>query len=740
MTVKGWFDEQIRTRIKNDEESFEDAFAQLSSVVMGQSVISAALKTDRLKTKNAIEEILRFYKVKPVELPEEIADVNDQLEYLLRPTGIMRRVVKLQGAWWRDAIGPMLGQTAKGDTVALIPVGASGYEFFDYETGQKVRLSGKTKNMIREEAFCFYKPFPLKELGLKDLVEYIIHTLSRADILLFALASLGVSLLGLFSPYITKLVFDRVVPSGETGLLLPVAFLLLGVMIATMLINITKTLLMTRIRTKMNMSVEAAAISRMLSLPAVFFKEFNAGELGARVSSVKQLCEMLAEAILSTGLTALFSFVYILQIMSFAPALVLPSLLVIFVQLLFTVLTSLLQLDLNRKQMKIAAKLNGLTFAAFSGIQKIKLAGAEKRMFAKWTECYKQQAEISYDPPWLIKIHPIIASIISLGGTIVIYYSAAVTGVSIANYMAFNASFGMVNGAVMALAGIATTLANIKPVMEMVEPLLKAVPEIGENKRIVTRLSGNIEINNVSFRYHEEMPWVLDNLSLKIKAGQYVAIVGKTGCGKSTLLRLLLGFETPQKGAVYYDGQDITKLDLRSLRQNIGTVMQNGKLFNGDIFANIVISAPWLTLDDAWEAAELAGIADDIRAMPMGMHTVISEGSGGISGGQRQRLMIARAIVPKPKILMFDEATSALDNITQKQVSDALDSLKSTRIVIAHRLSTIRHCDRIIVLDNGKITEDGTYDELISKGGYFAELVARQRLDDDSFVGKTTLF
>ncbi|MEQ8176170.1 MAG: ATP-binding cassette domain-containing protein [Syntrophomonadaceae bacterium] len=276
--------------------------------------------------------------------------------------------------------------------------------------------------------------------------------------------------------------------------------------------------------------------------------------------------------------------------------------------------------------------------------------------------------------------------------------------------------------------------------MEMVEPILQAVPEVGENKQIITKLSGNIELNNVSFRYNEEMPLVLDDISLKIKAGQYVAIVGKTGCGKSTLMRLLLGFETPQRGAVYYDGRDVARLDLRSLRQNIGTVTQDGRLFSGDIFSNIVISAPWLSRDDAWEAAELAGIANDIRAMPMGMHTVISEGSGGISGGQRQRLMIARAIVPKPRILMFDEATSALDNITQKQVSEALDLLKSTRIVIAHRLSTIRHCDRIIVLENGKITEDGSYDELIQKGGYFAELVERQRLDDDSYVGKTTLF
>lgn len=235
------------------------------------------------------------------------------------------------------------------------------------------------------------------------------------------------------------------------------------------------------------------------------------------------------------------------------------------------------------------------------------------------------------------------------------------------------------------------------------------------------------------------MPLIIDNLSLKIKAGQYIAIVGKTGCGKSTLLRLLLGFETPKKGAIYYDNKDLSTIDLKSLRRNIGVVMQNGKLMQGDIYSNIVVAAPWLKLDDAWEAAELAGIADDIRAMPMGMHTVISEGSGGISGGQKQRLLIARAIAPKPKIIMFDEATSALDNITQRRVSESLDKLKCTRIVIAHRLSTIRQCDRIIVLDKGKIIEDGNYDELITQNGFFAELIARQRLDDTGFVEKTTL-
>lgn len=264
----------------------------------------------------------------------------------------------------------------------------------------------------------------------------------------------------------------------------------------------------------------------------------------------------------------------------------------------------------------------------------------------------------------------------------------------------------------------------------MVKPFFETVPEVAQDKEVITRLSGGVELSNISFRYKEDMPLVLDNLSLKIRPGEYVAIVGKTGCGKSTLMRILLGFETPQRGAVYYDSKDLKRIDVKSLRRKIGSVMQNGKLFTGDIYSNITIAAPWLTVDDAWEAAEIAGLAEDIRQMPMGMNTLLSEGQGGVSGGQRQRILIARAVAPKPKILMFDEATSALDNITQKQVSEALDNMKCTRIIIAHRLSTIRQCDRIIVLDKGKIIEDGTYEELLGLNGYFAELVERQRLDE----------
>lgn len=726
----GWFDEQIRDRKRNDDEAFAEAFANMASAITGRK-IDTLLNNDRVVTKDAIDEILRYYHVKSREVPDGIDDVNEQLEYLMRPYGIMRRTVKLEDGWYHDAIGAMLGVLRdSGRVVALIPTGLSGYSYIDCETGKRKRINRKNSRLFEEEAIAFYKPFPLKKLSLPSLAAYIVRTLSVSDFVMIALATLALSLIGMISPMISKLLFDRVLTSGSIRLLLSIAFFSVCVSVSTLLITAVKNMITSRIETKLSISVDAATMMRIMSLPADFFKKYSSGELSSRASQVGVLCKMLASTVLSTGLTSVFSLIYISQIFVYAPDLVVPALIIILVTVVFSLTSSVVQMKLSTRQMELSGKESGMTYALISGIQKIKLAGAEKRAFARWGNLYAENAKVTYDPPTFIKLNSVISLAISLVGTIVMYSMAVRSGVSVADYYAFNTAYAMVSGAFMALAGIALSAAQIKPILNMVKPFFDAVPEVSGGKQVLTRLSGGIELNNVSFRYSENMPLIIDNLSLKIRPGQYVAIVGKTGCGKSTLMRLLLGFEHPQKGAVYYDGKDLERIDLRSLRRRIGVVMQNGRLFLGDIYSNIVISAPWLSQKDAWEAAELAGIADDIRKMPMGMNTVISEGSGGISGGQRQRLMIARAIAPKPKILMLDEATSALDNLTQKKISESLDSLKCTRLVIAHRLSTIKQCDRIIVLDHGKIIEDGKYDELIEKNGFFAELVARQRLDD----------
>jgi ABC-type bacteriocin/lantibiotic exporter with double-glycine peptidase domain len=499
--------------------------------------------------------------------------------------------------------------------------------------------------------------------------------------------------------------------------------------VGSLLIIVAKTLVDEKISTQMSISVQSATMARVISLPPEFFKRYSAGELTTKIQQFHNLSYSMYSGFVALGLSSLFSLVYITQIFTYAPALVIPALCVTLLTFGHSLLDTFLLVRHRRLAIEASAKKNGLTYGLISGIQKIRLTGAEKRAFTRWTKSYSDEVRHTYGiPTWQI-LSATITLGISLIGTIVMYYFAVRSGISTADYYAFTTAYAMVSAAFSALVGVGKQVADIRPTLEQIKPIMDAVPEFSKDKKMITKVSGAIEVNNVSFRYSDNMPWVLKNLSLKIRPGEYVAIVGGSGCGKSTLLRLMMGFETTSMGAIYYDGRDISTLDLRSLRKNIGVVMQNGKLFQGDIFSNITISAPWLTMEAAWEAAEIADIADDIRAMPMGMHTVIAEGGGGISGGQKQRLMIARAVAGKPKILMFDEATSALDNITQKKVSQALDHLKCTRIVIAHRLSTIRHCDRIIVLDGGRIVEDGKYEELLDKGGFFAELVERQRLD-----------
>lgn len=719
------FDQLLKKRLENDQSALEASFYDLASVV-GTNLEKKPLTHEKQAVAREITQILSFFQMKVPTLPEELVDANEQLEYLLRPSGVMRRRVELKGHWWKESTGPLLGSTVSGEVVALMPRFPAGYTFYDSERGKKVKVDAKTSLKLSPEGFCFYRPFPASKMSLLDLMRYILGCISNSDIALIIGASLLVSLLGLFTPFMNKQIFDSVIPSGTKSDVFPVAGLLIGATIGSLLFGITRSMLLMRFRDKVNLSVQSATMARIFSLPATFFKNYSSGELASRAMSINQLCSTLSDNVMTTGLTAVFSFVYVLQMRSFASSLVVPALLILLSMLVFTLMVGFLQLQLSKKEMKLSAKMNGLVFGLFSGVQKVKLAGAEKRAFAKWAAAYQELGKLTYSPPMILRVHSAISGALTLGGSLVLYYFAGQAKVSISNYIAFSMAYGGVSAAMMQLSSVVLTLATIKPLLEMVKPILETVPESDEKKKIVTQLAGDLELNNVTFRYSENGPIILDNLSLKVSSGEYIGIVGRTGCGKSTLMRLLLGFEKPESGAVYFDGSDLESLDVRSVRKNMGVVLQNGKLFSGDIFSNIIITAPWLTLNDAWEAARMAGVADDILAMPMGMHTMITEGSGSISGGQRQRIMIARAIAAKPRILFFDEATSALDNITQKIVSESLATLNCTRIVIAHRLSTIKLCDRILVFDKGRIVEEGPFEELMAKGGLFHELASRQ--------------
>lgn len=725
----GWFDEQIRQRKISDEAALSEALMDIIGAVQDKKVFYIP-EDSRKATKNEIDKILRYYHVKSRELPDSVKKTEDQLEYLFRPHGIMRRTVVLKDTWYKNAAGPLLARRVSDDSiVALLPGKRSGYWFTDTALGKTVKVTADNAGTFAPDALCFYKPFPQKILTQTELFKYILKTISRRDLAEFSLITLFVLLISTLIPTLYNLLFGAVYVQDNLQPLIAISIFLVSVSISVSILTGVKGLYMGRIQHKMKIEVEAAVMMRMLSLPAFFFKEHSSGNLASKVMSVSELCQVITESAMATSLTALFSLVFMVQIYLYTPSLMVWALLALFLLILVSALTAAAQIKLKRKQIVKNAETQGLVFALLSGIQKIKLFGAEKRAFSKWGKQFSEQLSLLYDPPFLLRIRGALTKAVTVFSTVVIYFVAVQSRVSVADFYTFNSAFGIVSGAFGLFSEAIFTIACIKPLLENIQPFFEAAPEVSDEKQVVTRLSGGIELNGISFRYDKDMPNVIDNLSLKIHSGQYVAIVGTTGCGKSTLLRLMLGFEKPQRGAIYYDGKDLSKLDLKSLRSKIGVVMQDGKLFQGDIFSNIAITAPNLTLEEAWQAAEMAGIAEDIQNMPMGMNTIISEGSGGISGGQRQRILIARAIAAKPKILMFDEATSALDNITQRTVSDSLDRLKCTRIVIAHRLSTIQKCNRIIVLDQGRIVEDGTYHDLVNKNGLFSELVSRQKID-----------
>ena len=724
----GWFDEQIEDRKKNEREQLADSFDQLEFAVTGRR--SSGIFREGADISGALEAIRKYFGIKDKEIPAKLKDLDSQLDFLLTSSDIMYREVVLEPGWHKDAMGVMITSLKEsGAVIAVLRNAAGRFVYRDPGTGRIIRVTAAEEKKIGDEAYCFYRPLPLRKLKLKDLFRYMAETLTGWDIASFALAAAAITVIGMIMPKLNHILMEEVVSTGSYQLLAAVMSFMFFATIGSFLFTIIRQLLLSRIKIRMDVHVEAAAMMRVLSLPAGFFKQYSSGELSQYLSYMNNLCATIVDTIFSTAVTGVFSLVYLTQIFSYARSLVVPALVVTIATLALSLGVNAMQASRNEEIMSLTAKERGLTLSLINGIEKIRLSGAENRVFRKWLDLYNQEAGLKFNPPALIKLNAVITTAISLAGTVVMYYIAVRSHVTVADYYAFNAAYAYVSAAFGAISAAAVAAATVKPSLDIVKPLMEAEPEKHTGREAVTSITGQIELSHITFRYEKDGKKILDDLSLTIPARQYVAIVGKTGCGKSTLMRLLLGFEKPEKGSIFYDRKDMQTLDPGSLRRCIGTVMQDGDLFGGSIFENITISAPNLTLDEAWEAAEIAGLADDIRAMPMGMHTVLQEGAGGISGGQRQRIMIARAVAPKPRLLLLDEATSALDNITQKQVSEALDKMRCPRVVIAHRLSTIRHCDRILVLDEGKIREDGTYEELIEKNGLFAELVARQRLD-----------
>ena len=724
----GIFEEQLRERLKRDDAELSHSIDDVIDSLRGKSRYHAD-GTSMENLRHELELICQFYKV---DIPSEFhdtKDVNEFIDYMTHPSGIMHRRVMLEGNWWKDCDGALLAVTKdKGEFCALLPRKTGGYSFWNTSSGAREKLTSKHKDMFEKEALCFYEPLPEEVKNGKQLLFFLFKHIAIFDYAIVLLATLLATLLGMMTPYISGIIFSRLIPSGKTDIVFTTAILLLITVLAAYIMSVVRTGTLERIKNRMENVVQNALMSKLMHLPPRFFQRKSAGGLATIITYLDRLPMVIADVLLGPCMTAVFSFAYVIQIGVLAPSLALPAFVTLIVQALIIIFSIKQKLRLTREELNANMEVKGITYSAISGIQRIKLSGSEKRIVSRWAKAYKNRAKAAYKVyfPSTMQNELVVAA--ALAGTLWVYFSGASRGIELSQFVVFLSAFSIATNNITSLSECAQHLPFLKPSLKLIEPILSEAPETSAGKTVVGRLSGAIEMSHVTFRYSEKSPVVLDDLNLKIKPREYIAIVGRSGCGKSTLMRLLMGFEKPESGMVMYDQKDLAELDPASLRRNIGVVLQNGKLFAGSIFSNITISAPWLTLKEAWEAAEMAGMADDIRNMPMGMHTLISEGSGGISGGQKQRLMIARAIAPKPKILMFDEATSALDNITQKKVSDTLDTLNCTRVVIAHRLSTIRNCDRILVMDKGKIAEDGSYDELIAKNGLFAELVERQRL------------
>ena len=724
----GIFEEHLRERLKRDDAELSHSIDDVIDSLRGKSRYHAD-GTSMENLRHELELICQFYKV---DIPSEFhdtKDVNEFIDYMTHPSGIMHRRVMLEGNWWKDCDGALLAVTKdKGEFCALLPRKTGGYSFWNTSSGAREKLTSKHKDMFEKEALCFYEPLPEEVKNGKQLLFFLFKHIAIFDYAIVLLATLLATLLGMMTPYISGIIFSRLIPSGKTDIVFTTAILLLITILAAYIMSVVRTGTLERIKNRMENVVQNALMSKLMHLPPRFFQRKSAGGLATIITYLDRLPMVIADVLLGPCITAVFSFAYVIQIGVLAPSLALPAFVTLIVQALIIIFSIKQKLRLTREELNANMEVKGITYSAISGIQRIKLSGSEKRIVSRWAKAYKNRAKAAYKVyfPSTMQNELVVAA--ALAGTLWVYFSGASRGIELSQFVVFLSAFSIATNNITSLSECAQHLPFLKPSLKLIEPILSEAPETSAGKTVVGRLSGAIEMSHVTFRYSEKSPVVLDDLNLKIKPREYIAIVGRSGCGKSTLMRLLMGFEKPESGMVMYDQKDLAELDPASLRRNIGVVLQNGKLFAGSIFSNITISAPWLTLKEAWEAAEMAGMADDIRNMPMGMHTLISEGSGGISGGQKQRLMIARAIAPKPKILMFDEATSALDNITQKKVSDTLDTLNCTRVVIAHRLSTIRNCDRILVMDKGKIAEDGSYDELIAKNGLFAELVERQGL------------
>jgi NHLM bacteriocin system ABC transporter ATP-binding protein len=658
---------------------------------------------------------------------------GDRLAAICAASRVRYRRVILREDWWRRDNGPLIAfrvvdeATKARRPVALIPLSSRRYELVDTVERTRIPVDAAIAEALSGEAFMFYPRLPDRPLEARDLIRASLRGGHR-DLVEIALVGVAGGLLALLVPVVTGRVFGSVIPGADRSQLLPMVLALVMGALASAVFQITRSIAVLRLGGKMDGAVQAAVWDRLLELPAAFFRRYPVGDLANRSMGIDTIRELLTGNVITSVLAAIFSLFSFLLLFYYSWRLALLATSLVVVLMAVTLGLVWLQLRHQRELFRLQGKVASLLFGLIGGIGKLRVGGAEPRAFALWAQRFTEQRQRTIQAQRIANVQ---ATFNACYGVLTSLALFAMMGFStqinldLGDFLAFNAAFGQFLASALAMIGVFSSILSMVPIYERLSPILIEMPEVDDSKAEASELAGEVEFSQVSFRYGEDGPPILDDVSFRAMPGEFIALVGPSGAGKSTCLRLILGFERATAGSIYFDGQDLASLSMQSVRRQLGVVLQSGRPMVGDLYTAIVGNAN-LSLDDAWEAARMAGLEEDIKAMPMGMHTLISEGGETFSGGQKQRLLIARAIVHRPRIILFDEATSALDNRTQEIVSRSLERLKATRIVIAHRLSTIVNADRIYVMQAGRVVEAGTYGELLQKGGAFAQLAARQ--------------
>ncbi|MBR4153231.1 MAG: NHLP bacteriocin export ABC transporter permease/ATPase subunit [Selenomonadaceae bacterium] len=736
------FSRRVEVRERNQRRLVDDAISNLFGEETSNYSETISRNEKIEEATFIVRRVANFFEMPSdnIRISAEMTKKFDQIRLirrLMQKGNMQMRLVTLVEDWHKKDSGILIGYYGEEKTLAaFVPTAPGDYKLVTTKNPDGIKIDDKISAQIDKSAFECYGGFPARELKIFDLLKFIFKQCWIADYKTVIAVGLFSGLIPLVMPIVTETIFQDIIPILDRQGLATVTQVMMVTSFTTASLGIVRTIAVMRITTRINMSTEAALWNRLLTLPTKFFRQFTSGELASRMGGMSVIKGLVSPEFIGSLFSFVFSFWSVFLMCYYSLKLTGVAIAIWFVYAIITAFIYRRVIGFNRKLIDAQNREAGMIQQIFAGLAKFREHGAEKQAYYLWSKVFGETWNWNLKLRWQGNYNQIIGSVQPFILTMALYYIAVygmnevgangqtVQGIGYAQFIAFQAAFTSFNGTLNGIIPLVGQYFAIQPHIENFRPILKEVPESIGDKPDAGVLSGAIEVSHLTFGYTEGRD-VLHDVNFKISAGENVAIVGKSGCGKSTLVRLLLGFETPKRGAIYYDGQDLSELNMPSVRTQLGVVLQNGQLMQGDIFTNI-IGTNALTQDDAWQAAEAAGIAEDISMMPMGMQTVIAEGSKNISGGQRQRLLIARALVTKPSILIFDEATSALDNRTQAIVTKSLDNLKATRIIVAHRLSTIRNCDRIIVMDAGKIVETGGFDELVARGGIFAGLVKRQ--------------